>query len=368
MMTLTVHVEESRASRLILESGAMHKTRQYFAPLVEGRNIALITDTRVSALYGKAIHDSLDISPPKLLVLEVPEGEESKSFSTVNTLASMLAEKRFERGDLIIALGGGIVLDLAGFLASVYMRGISYISIPTTLLSQVDVCIGGKVAVNHAGGRNLLGNFHHPEMALVDPDFLHTLDRRDFKSGLAEVVKAAVIGDKKLFQLCEKGLEISFRAPANNHEEMIIRALRVKKRIIEKDEKEKGLRMTLNLGHTLGHALETATDFKLLRHGESVAVGMLAAAIIARRRGLLFPETFEKIASVVIRLLPDRPWGTVPDTAILGAMKLDKKKHLDRIPFILPKQVGEVTTVWDVNHKEIGDALDEVKKYGPEDI
>ncbi|MBW2095725.1 MAG: 3-dehydroquinate synthase [Deltaproteobacteria bacterium] len=368
MRTLNVHVSESRISRVVLESGILHKVRHYLAPLVEGRNIALVTDTRVSALYGNHVRKSLDIPSSKLLVLDVPEGEKSKTFSSINALATALAEKQFERGDFIIALGGGVVLDLAGFLASVYMRGIPYITIPTTLLSQVDVCIGGKVAVNHAGGRNLLGQFYHPQMVLVDPDFLRSLDQRDLKSGLTEVVKAAIIGDKTLFQRCEKCLQHPLRPQVNDHEEMIIRALHVKKRIIEKDEKEKGPRMVLNLGHTVGHALETATDYKLLRHGESIAVGTLAAAVIARRRGLLSPGTFEKIANVITRLLPGGPWKTVPDTAILDAMKRDKKKQLDRVPFILPKQVGKVATVWDVDQKEIQDALDEVRRYGPEDI
>jgi len=336
MRTLNVHVSESRISRVVLESGIMHKVRQYLAPLVEGRNIALVSDTRVSALYGNHVRKSLDIPSSKLLVLDVPEGEESKTFSWINALATALAEKQFERGDFIIALGGGVVLDLAGFLASVYMRGIPYITIPTTLLSQVDVCIGGKVAVNHAGGRNLLGQFYHPQMVLVDPDFLRSLGQRDLKSGLAEVVKAAIIGDKMLFQRCEKCLQRPLRAQVNDHEEMIIRALHVKKHIIEKDEKEKGPRMVLNLGHTVGQ--------------------------------LLSPGTFEKIANVITRLLPGGPWKTVPDTAILDAMKRDKKKQLDRVPFILPKQVGKVATVWDVDQKEIQDALDEVRRYGPEDI
>lgn len=368
MITLAIHVEESHGSRVVLESGALQKSRHYLGHLGEHRKTALITDARVSALYLKPVMNALAIPASGLLVLEVAEGENSKSFSTLNELAGSLAQKRFGRGDLIIALGGGVILDLAGFLASIYMRGIRYISIPTTLLAQADVCVGGKVAVNHAGGRNLLGNFHHPEMVLVDPNFLKSLDERDLKSGLAEVVKAGIIGDETLFQLCETRLDDVLRHTMDQWDEIITRALRVKKRIIEKDEKEKDLRMTLNLGHTLGHALEAATHFRLLRHGEAVALGMHAAALIARHRGLLSPRGLGRIRSVISTLLPDNAWKTTPNTTILDAMKLDKKKRFDRVPFILPKQVGEVATIWDVDRTEIAAALDEVKKHGPQDI
>jgi len=298
----------------------------------------------------------------------VPGGEKSKSLSTDDELAARLAQERFDRGDLIIALGGEVILDLAGFLASIYMRGIPYVSFPTTLLSQVDVCIGGKVAVNHAEGRNLVGNFYHPEKVLVDPNFLKSLDGCELKSGMAEVVKAGIIGDETLFQFCGKRLDGPLHDAMDQWDEMIIRALRVKKRIIEKDEKEKGLRMTLNLGHTVGHALETATDYKLLRHGEAVAVGMHTAAVIARHRGLLSPGALGKITAVISPLLPGRAWKTVPNTLLLDAMALDKKKRLDRVPFVLPTRVGEVKTVWDVVRNEIATALDEVRKHAPEDI
>jgi len=368
MMTISVNVEEHHGSTVIVESGGMSSAHRYLDSLLAGRNIALITDTTVSSLYRDQVTRCLDIPPKRLLVLTVDDGEKSKSLSAIDGLAARLAQEPFHRSDIIIALGGGVILDMAGFLASIYMRGIRYISIPTTLLSQADACIGGKVAVNHAGGRNLLGHFHHPEMVLVDPRFLKTLHQRDLKSGLAEVVKAGIIGDETLFESCETRLDDLFPVTVHHWDEMIIRALRVKKGIIEKDEKEKGPRMVLNLGHTVGHGLEIATDYKTFRHGESVAVGMLVAAVIAKRRGLLTPESFRRMAAVMIPILPGPSWRTVPNTAILNAMKLDKKKRFDRIPFILPKGIGEVAIFWDVDEIEIREALDEAKKYGPEDI
>lgn len=368
MIALTVHVEERCESRVIVESGAMRKTREYLGPLLEGRKIALVTETGVWDLYGSFFRDSLDMGAPRMHVFSVPGGEDSKSLSTVNELAARLAQERFDRGDVIIAFGGGVILDLAGFLASLYMRGISYVSFPTTLLSQVDACVGGKVAVNHGGGRNLLGTFYHPETVLVDPDFLRSLDARDLKSGLAEVVKAAIIEDETLFQFCEKRLESMLRPGMDQWDEMIIRALRVKHRIIEEDEREMGPRMILNLGHTVGHALETVTHYNLLRHGESVAVGMQTASVMARRRGLLSPESHGRIAAVIAPLLPGGAWKAIPNATILDAMTLDKKKRFDRVPFVLPRRVGEVVTVWDVDPEEIAKALDEVRQHGPEDI
>ncbi len=369
MTTLTVHTRALPAvSRVFVGSGVVQKASDYLAPMVKGRKIALITDTRVWTLHGALLDNSLDIPGFRVNVFQIPEGEESKSLSRVHELAGRLAERRFERGDAILALGGGVILDLAGFLASIYMRGILYASIPTTLLSQADVCIGGKVAVNHQGGRNLLGSFHHADLVLVDPDFLHTLDDRDIRSGLAEVVKAAIIGDEALFRRFEEKAEV-FRESWNSHaEEMITQALKVKLTIVEQDEREEGPRMTLNLGHTVGHALETATDYKLLRHGESVAVGILTASLISRRRGILSPESFGRVEKVVTRFLPENQWKAVTNKAVLDAMELDKKKRAGRVPFVLPKQIGEVVILSDVDQREIEEALEEARDYGPEDI
>ena len=367
--TLTVHTRSVPfESRVLVGSGVVRKASSYLAPMMKERSIALITDARVWALHGALLDDLLDIPGSRVHLFPIPEGEGSKSLSRVDELAGRLAESRFERGDAIVALGGGVTLDLAGFLAAIYMRGILYASIPTTVLSQADVCIGGKVAVNHQGGRNLLGSFHHPELVLVDPDFLHTLDDRDVRSGLAEVIKAAIIGDEGLFRRFEEKAD-SFRESGKNHaEEMITQALKVKLAIVEKDEREEGPRMALNLGHTVGHALESATGYKLLRHGESVAVGILTASLISRKRGILSPESFGRVENVITRFFPENHWKAVTNEAVLDAMELDKKKRAGRVPFVLPKQIGEVEILSDVEPREIEKALDEAREYGPENI
>jgi 3-dehydroquinate synthase len=369
MLKVTIHIPASpTVSPVLIESGLIRKAEQYLAPALKGRKGALITDARVWKLYRNHLRDSLNVPGSVIHPFPVPEGEKSKSLSQVQELAAGLAQKGFDRGDTVIALGGGLILDLAGFLASVYMRGISYTSIPTTLLAQADACIGGKVGVNYANGRNLLGSFHHPHMVLVDPEVLDTLEKRDIRSGLGEVVKTALIGDKRLFACFEEEPDIFSGSWKDFAEDIIMRALRVKQHIIEKDEKERGPRMALNLGHTVGHALETATDYKLLRHGESVVVGILVASVISKRRGLLSSESFKRIAHVITRIFPGKQWKNVANGTILKALKLDKKKRRGRVPFVLPKRIGETVILWDVDHREIRKALDEVRNYDPGNI
>jgi len=369
MKTLRIKRDGIRdAYTVLIEPGLTGNAGDHLSELVQGRNVALVTDTTVSKLYGTRLLESLASAPSSVHLLEVPVGEESKSLQQLGELGRQLAERGFERRDVILALGGGVVLDLAGFLAAIYMRGISHVSIPTTLIAQVDVCVGGKTGVNHVGGRNLLGSFYHPERVLLDPDVLGTLHVRDIKSGLAELIKTAIIGDERLFQIIENRLGDSTDPLGILREEVILKALRVKRNIVENDEREIGRRMFLNLGHTVGHALEIVSDFKLLRHGEAVAIGMLAASVIACRRRVLDENTLKRIRRVVGTFLPANRWRGLKNEAIVDATALDKKKHRGTIPFVLPKAIGSVSLFSDVHEREILGALEEVKDYGSQDF
>jgi 3-dehydroquinate synthase len=245
-----------------------------------------------------------------------------------------------DRTSALIALGGGVVGDMTGFIASTYMRGISYIQMPTTLLSQVDSSIGGKTAIDLPTGKNLMGSFHQPKAVFIDLSFLQTLPEREFKSGLAEIVKCGIIDDPALFEVLESGAEKIARRDMDFLEKIIARTCQIKKGMVEMDEKDKGLRRFLNFGHTIGHALEAESEYRL-SHGESVSVGMIAAALLSERMNYLPPLERERIAAAVAGL--GLPHQVPPDSStegILSRLKVDKKKSGERVNFVLLKRLG----------------------------
>jgi 3-dehydroquinate synthase len=274
-------------------------------------------------------------------IITIPAGESSKTLETVQVLWQGFLEAGLDRGSTVVALGGGVVGDLAGFAASTYMRGIHWVCVPTTLLSMVDASLGGKTGFDLPRGKNLIGSFHPPRLVLSDPQMLQTLPEAEFLSGLAEVVKHGVIADPGLFHMCAQGID----HVRENLAPLVKQAMAVKIKIIEEDPYEKGMRAALNLGHTVGHALELASRFRL-RHGEAVAIGMVAEAKLAERLSVAAPGMSDKVAGVLSRLgLPVRIPTDLPREEIIQAMKLDKKKHAAAIRFALPVQVGQVELV-----------------------
>jgi 3-dehydroquinate synthase len=268
----------------------------------------------------------------------IPPGESSKNVRTVSTLWQEFITAGIERGSTVVALGGGVVGDITGFAAATYMRGISWVILPTSLLAMVDASLGGKTGADLPEGKNLVGAFHAPQYVLVDPNTLGSLPPEEITSGMAEVVKASIIADPDLFELCAQGMSVL----EANWGEVIRRAMAVKIQVIEADPYESGLRKVLNLGHTIGHAVELVSDFKL-RHGEAVSIGMVAEAQLAEQIGLADQGLANKIKRTLSGLgLPTDILGGFKRGAILDAILVDKKRSKGQARFALPVRVGEV--------------------------
>jgi 3-dehydroquinate synthase len=291
----------------------------------------------------------------------MPNGERAKRLSSLEGLAEKLVKLEADRNAVLIALGGGVVGDVTGFLASIYMRGIDVIQVPTTVLAQVDAAIGGKTGVNLASGKNLLGTFHQPRAVLIDPDVLATLSEREYRAGLYESLKCGIIGDPGLFRLFEdRHREILDRDPGVI-EKVIADSVRLKASVVSADEREGGLRQVLNFGHTVGHALEAETRYTQLLHGEAVAWGMIAATHIALAFGKLDSVTAGRITNAVIG------FGKLPrvkfETAnIVKRLRSDKKTRSGVIHFVLPREIGKVEIASDVPDTIVRSAVDEIRR------
>lgn len=306
-----------------------------------GQKIALVTNPTVYKLNGDGVENSLKAAGFKLTLITVPDGEEYKTLDTVNAMLGEMLKSGLDRRSGIVALGGGVIGDMAGFAASVYMRGIRYIQLPTTLLAQVDSSVGGKTGVNHPLGKNLIGSFYQPSLVVIDTDTLKTLPQRQFRAGMAEVIKYGVIWDAELFEyLVENSTRIaSLDAQALKH--IIRRSCAIKAEVVSRDEREGGLRAMLNYGHTIGHAVEAVTGYGTYLHGEAVAIGMVVEAVIAARMGMVKEADLENIKSIV-RLygLPDRLPSGISADAMMSAMMLDKKTIGGSLRFALPTGIG----------------------------
>lgn len=313
--TYPVHVGEGISALLgadLLELGA-------------GRRVALLTHRSVLRVAGKRLHTVLRAAGFDVTVLEVPSGEQAKSLAVAGALFTRLARARFDRSGTLVALGGGVIGDLGGFVASMYMRGIRLVHAPTTLLAMVDSSIGGKTGVNHARVKNLIGAFYQPAEVVADVRMLATLSDRELLSGLAEAVKTAVIGDRDLFELLEQQLPAVLRRDRDVLVEVITRCAGFKARIVEADETERAERQILNYGHTIGHAVEAAAGFRRLTHGEAVAIGMALEARLAQRLGLADAATVERQNALLARAGLPVKLGPVNRRAVARAIALDKK-------------------------------------------
>jgi 3-dehydroquinate synthase len=322
----------------------------------------LLSDQNVAALHGRAVHDALAVMGLELEPIEVRPGEEAKSMQTCMEVVEKLLQAGADRTSALIALGGGVVGDVTGFIASTYMRGIPYVQMPTTLLAQVDSSIGGKTAIDLPRGKNLMGSFHQPKAVFIDLAFLQTLPEREFKSGLAEILKCGIIEDPGLFADLEAGAgEIARRDPAFL-ERIVAGTCRIKKGMVEMDETDKGLRRFLNFGHTIGHALEAETDYRL-SHGECVSIGMMAAAVLSERMNYLPSAERERISRVMAALgLPELIPRSSRTEEILARLKTDKKKSGEKVHFVLLKRLGLPFINGGVPKDLIREVIEELKK------
>jgi 3-dehydroquinate synthase len=317
---------------------------QKCAQLGLGRRSAVISDTNVAPKYGDAVKAVLSKNGFQPVLIRVPAGETAKSLKTVQHCYDELAAHRLERKSFIVALGGGVVGDLAGFVAATYLRGIAFVQVPTTLLAQVDSSVGGKVGVNLNAGKNLVGAFHQPRLVICDLDTLTTLPAREFRSGLAEVIKYGIIYDHNLFARLERDLPKLLERDASTLAAVIARCCEIKAAVVGQDETESGLRAILNFGHTIGHALEAISHYGKYLHGEAIAIGQVAAArISARLLGL--PQTdVQRIEKLFQRTgLPTKIKLTASQkTKLNAAMKLDKKVSGGELTFVLARRIGQV--------------------------
>jgi len=303
--------------------------------------LVIITNPMVNRLYGESLKQNLIREGFRVTILQVPDGEEHKSLETAGRLYHELSSSYVERITPILALGGGVIGDLVGFVAATYLRGVPLIQIPTTLLAQVDSSIGGKVAVNHDQLKNKIGAFYQPKLVISDISTLRTLQAKELANGLAEVIKSAVVWDKEFFTYLETNLDRIVSLSDRELEETVFWSAKIKAEVVGKDERDLGLRNILNYGHTIGHAIESAAGFKV-GHGESVAIGMLAAAKISNQLGILDINEVTRLRSLIKRANLTTELPNLELNRITQAMSHDKKILEGRIRFVLPKAIGDV--------------------------
>jgi 3-dehydroquinate synthase len=287
----------------------------------------------------------------------IPDGERYKNLQSVSRIYEGLIRGGADRGSAIVALGGGVIGDTAGFAAATFLRGIALAHVPTTLLAQVDSSIGGKVGVNHPLGKNMIGAFHQPTVVTIDPLLLKTLPRREFRSGLYEVVKYGVIASRDLFDRLAQHTKEIFAKDPDALLPIIVESCRIKAQVVSADERESGLRRVLNFGHTVGHALEAVTKYRRYRHGEAIALGMLAAADLGVARGALAERERQALAQLIAQLGPLPTVSDLRTDEILDAIRRDKKVVNGRLHFVLAIELGATTTVDDVTEDELRDVL-----------
>jgi len=355
-----------RSYAIKIGAGLLARLGGECARLKLGARCAIITDTNVGRHYAKVTFNALATAgfSPSLII--VPAGETAKSLKTVQTCYDLLAAHRLERKSFIVALGGGVVGDLAGFVAATYLRGLAFVQVPTTLLAQVDSSVGGKVGVNLKAGKNLVGAFYQPRLVLCDLDTLKTLPEREYRAGLAEVIKYGIIYDAKLFAQLERDLPKLLRREAKPLADIIARCCEIKAEIVGQDEMEGGLRAILNFGHTIGHAIENISGYGKYLHGEAIAIGQVAAAMLSAGRLGLPERDVARVANlfqwtglpVSIRL------GGLQRKRLLAAMRLDKKVSGGEIKFVLARKIGRVVWGQRVPEDLLHQALDEIASRG----
>lgn len=335
-MKLLVDLKE-RSYPIIIEKGIINRVSEEISKVYKGKKIFIITDDNVNKYYGEIVCNSLRESKFDIKLLSLKPGEETKNFNILPIIYNELLNFNLTRSDLIIALGGGVIGDLTGFVASTYLRGVDFIQIPTSLLAQVDSSVGGKVAVDLDRGKNLVGSFYHPKCVLIDPEVLNTLEDRFFIDGMAEVIKYGCIKDSEFFNYLEE-MENNQQL-ISNMEEVIHKCCDIKRQVVENDEKDKGERMLLNFGHTLGHAIEQHYNYTKYSHGEGVAIGMYIISKISEEMGLTKKGTSQRIKDILVKYnLPYEMDVDIKD--ILDVINLDKKKLGKDLNLIILKEIG----------------------------
>jgi len=338
----------ARAYRIVVASGGLAAVGSHIAQLGVGRRVALVSDPSILRLHGEPVRRGLRAAAFDVTEILLPEGERAKTLDVARHVWDRLLDTGCDRTSTVVALGGGAVGDLAGFAASTYMRGINFVQVPTTLLAQVDASIGGKTAIDHPRAKNLIGAFHQPRLVIVDPAILATLDDREYRSGLAEVIKHGIVLDAPYFEDLERSVPALLRRDLPTLERVVEGSCRIKASVVERDEQEAELRHVLNYGHTVGHAIEAATGFERFTHGEAVSLGIAAEARVAEALGIAEPDATKRQVELLRSVgLPVTGLGAAPAT-VVEALARDKKARDGRVPFVLAPAIGAFRLVFDV--------------------
>lgn len=340
-----------RSYTITVQPGLIDRVGEFAKSLGFHSPVPIITDETVGGLYGERVKTSLERAGYRTAVLTFPAGETAKNLDTVARLYDGMVALKPERKSGLIALGGGVPGDIAGFVAATYLRGIPFIQVPTTLLADVDSSVGGKVGVDHAGGKNLIGAFHQPKAVLIDPDTLQSLDLRQIKAGLAEIIKHGIIADSSLFAAASDSLHRLLAKDRDEYCRIVPWNCRIKARVVEQDERESGLRAILNFGHTYGHAIESLTGYARYLHGEAVAIGMVMEAQLGQMIGFTPPATVEAIRSILTAAKYPLAHPGLGADDMLDSMFRDKKVEKGVLRFVFPTAVGQ-TTVQPVEDRE----------------
>jgi 3-dehydroquinate synthase len=347
-----------RSYDIAIGSGTLEGVGKAVGELNPGPTVALVTNPTAHGLYGGAVEASLKAAGLSTVTITIPDGEEYKSLLWAEKILTELLKARLDRGSVLVALGGGVVGDIAGFAAALYMRGIRFVQVPTTLLAQVDSSVGGKTGVNHPLGKNMIGAFWQPSLVWIDVDTLKTLPMKELLAGLSEVIKYGVIWDANLFDYLAENREKILALDPEALAHIIRRSCEIKAEVVARDEREAGLRSILNYGHTVGHAIEAVTGYKKYLHGEAVAIGMSLEARLSQALGLLGDEDTVRIKGLIESYgLPSELPAEVDSGGMLEAMALDKKALAGKLRFTLPEKVGATKLLVEVEGDKVAGVL-----------
>lgn len=362
MQTETLEINCKSSHPIFIGTSLLNDIPSYIQKEIKPDKVVILTNTNLIEPFGEALQKNIVAKKIQCTILDIPSGEEQKTFQTVSQILNQLLSLKLERNDCIIALGGGVIGDLAGFVASIYLRGIPLIQVPTTLLAQVDAAIGGKTGVNHPKGKNLIGTFYQAKAIFIDIDTLTLLPKRELRAGLAEIAKYAITLDKPLFDYMTDHLNsITEFSPGSDPElwlHMIKESVKNKVAIVSQDEKESGKRAILNFGHTIGHGIEAATNFKAFLHGEAVAIGMLIETQIAEKLNLVSTAETKKIITFLNNLSYEEVSLKASSDKIVEKMQMDKKIKSGKLHYVLPTEIGKTTITNQVSIELVKELLE----------
>jgi 3-dehydroquinate synthase len=361
-MKSVISVELPQQSyEIAIVPGELAQLGNWMQPLNLGEKVLLVSNPMIFQQYGETAIAALTHAGFQMMQCILPAGEPYKTLDSLQKIYDVALENRLERNSTIVALGGGVVGDMAGFAAATWLRGINFVQVPTSLLAMVDASVGGKTGVNHPHGKNLIGAFHQPRLVLIDPQVLNTLPPREFRAGMAEVIKYGVIWDAALFAELEAADRLDQQSYVSEAllQTILTRSCQAKAHVVSKDEKESGLRAILNYGHTIGHAVESLTEYRGVNHGEAVGIGMVAAGEIAVAMNLWTSAENDRQRLLIQKAgLPTQLPAGVEIEAILAALQTDKKVKSGRVRFVLPTQIGAVTVTDQVSSAVIRQVLE----------